>query len=122
MEETRTLTGRMHPATSYEAALSVEGTVANLRERVFRALEQAGAVGLTADEIEVQTGIKGSTTRPRLLELQDEGRVERTLAMRKTRSGRNAYVYVVREQAEAVSAGDGVRRDANGALVLDLEW
>ncbi len=119
MEETRTLTGRMHPATSYEAALSVEGTVATLRERVFRALEQAGSYGLTADEIEFTLRMAGNTVRPRLCELREEGRVERTLAMRKTRSGRNAYVYVARE---AEPASVGVARDANGQPILDLEF
>jgi hypothetical protein len=97
------LVGRAHPQTSHAAAESVRGLTATLRERVFRAVQAAGAEGLTADEIEVATSLGGNTVRPRIDELRKEGRIGRTEMQRPTRSGRNAFVYVALERTEALT-------------------
>src|SRR5690606_9684841 len=39
------------------------------RERVYAAIKAAGRHGLTDNEIEAATGLKGSTVRPRRIEL-----------------------------------------------------
>ena len=82
------------PDTSREAAKAIEGDVARLRARVLHFISSQGAWGATDDEIERVTGIIGSTVRPRRGELRARGLVKDSGERRKTRSGRNAVVWV----------------------------
>ena len=56
--------------TSREAAAKITGRTARLREAIYLYLHALGFQGATALEIEAALGIKGSTIRPRLRELQ----------------------------------------------------
>ena len=114
-DEARTYTGRFHPSTSHQAAHSLAESAANLRERVFAAIERAGDDGLTAEEIEGLTRLGGNTVRPRLCELREAKRIVQTDRTRKTRSGRNAHIYVI-------EIPDLTPRDRHGVPVLDLDF
>jgi predicted ArsR family transcriptional regulator len=65
------------------------------RAIVFAALKRR-ANGLTADQIACITGLSGDTIRPRLLELQEAGSVEKLDATRRTRANRDAHIYKAR--------------------------
>ncbi len=80
-----------HSVTSREAARSIEGSIKTLRERVFRAIK-GSPVGLTAEEVELFTGIPGNTVRPRIVELYRSGQIS-TVGKRRTKSGRRADVW-----------------------------
>lgn len=83
------------PRQTRAAALdAIQGEADTLRKRILTALVKAGAAGLTTEEIEERTRIKGNTVRPRLIELREESRVQRAPAVRLTRAGRNAVVWV----------------------------
>jgi predicted ArsR family transcriptional regulator len=69
----------------------------NLRRRVFEFVHERGGHGATAEEIEVGLELSGNTVRPRLVELRELGAVVKTDSKRKTRSGRQAVVYVAVE-------------------------
>lgn len=87
--------------TSLAAASSVEHIASTLRELVFDVIEASGISGMTDDEIEVTTGMIGSTVRPRRRELYLLGRICKRIdsngssVKRDTRSGRSAQVHVV---------------------------
>ena len=53
--------------------------------------------GATREEIELATGIRGNTVRPRCLDLIDAGRVYESAVTRKTTSGRKAFVLKAKE-------------------------
>lgn len=55
---------------------------------VLIALREAGHTGLTALELEAACELKGSTVRPRLLELEERGLVVRTADKRKSMGAR----------------------------------
>jgi predicted ArsR family transcriptional regulator len=65
------------------------------RALVFAALKK-NRCGLTAQQIEDVTGLSGDTIRPRLLELQEAGSVEKLDATRRTRANREAHIYKAR--------------------------
>lgn len=86
-----------HSATSTDAADAIRPQANRLREVVWEAIRAAGMDGLTDEEgIEV-TGLSPSTYRPRRCEGVEAGRVVDSGRTRKTRSGRNAAVWVCRE-------------------------
>lgn len=74
--------------TSRQAAASID--VDRLERIVFDCLRRHGP--LTTDEIEVLTDLPHQTASPRVIGLTNKGIVEKTDAVRKTRSGRNATV------------------------------
>ena len=78
--------------TSYEAAESMEDSVATLRDRVLDLL-RAYTDGLTTDEIEQRLGLNHQTASPRVWELHKRGLIGDSGKRRKTRSGRQARVY-----------------------------
>ena len=90
------LTARPAPhngtATSRQAAASIEPTADTLRGRVLEIL-RGHPQGLTDEQIQEMTGIDGSTERPRRQELERLGQVYKTLATRRTSSGRLAVVW-----------------------------
>lgn len=65
------------------------------QQKVFQAIEQAGANGLTDQEIETALGIAGNSVRPRRTKLMELGRIKDSGNLRLTKSGRAAVVWIV---------------------------
>lgn len=82
-------------ATSESAAEGMRGSAATLRAKVL-ALLRSQPNGLTDEEMQQALGMNPSTQRPRRIELVTAGFVIDSGATRKTRSGRNAVVWVTR--------------------------
>ncbi len=82
-------------ATSEAAARAVEPVRGRIAETVYLAI-QASSAGLTAQEVEEATGFEGNTVRPRLTELWEAQRIEKTTRTRRTRSGKQAQIWVAR--------------------------
>ena len=81
--------------TSAIAAHSLTGAAAQ-RETILAELRAAGVNGLTRQELETKTGIRGDAIRPRVWQLMRDGLVEESGASRQTESGKPAMVLVVR--------------------------
>lgn len=81
-------------ATSDAAAESMRGQTALIRERIRQFIVSRHVVGATADEIEQMLEIAGNTVRPRLVELRHLGLIKDSFQTRKTRSGRQATIWV----------------------------
>ena len=84
------------PDTSRDAAKSIEPHLFRLQTKVLIELNWAWdryRMGLTAEQIEMQTGLSGNTVRPRLVELRRKGLVVKTDERRATMSGRKAAVW-----------------------------
>jgi len=79
--------------TSKDAAADIREHASGLRARVLAFIASRGSYGATAQEIENALGMNGSTVRPRLVELRENGCVRDDLDTRKTASGRNAAVW-----------------------------
>lgn len=80
--------------TSVDAAASMRQPAAVIREKVFNWVEEQGLNGAICDEAEEALGLKHQTCSARFRELEQAGRLTKTEDKRKTRSHRNAYVYV----------------------------
>jgi hypothetical protein len=83
-----------HSTTSIAAAGRIGKHLGPLRLAVLEFLRGAGAHGATDDEMQVALGMNPSTQRPRRIELAAMGLVTESGARRKTRSGRQAAVWV----------------------------
>jgi hypothetical protein len=83
-----------HSVTSREAAESIKPDASELRRRVLAYLRGRGEDGATDEEMQDALGMGGSTERPRRVELVEMGSVVDSGRKRKTRSGRNAVVWV----------------------------
>lgn len=100
-------TGAYAPSESFEAAASIAGCVADIRERVFLFIEARGRLGATCDEVEQWLGMLHQTASARVYELHGgDGRYPERIRniwcvgkkfTRKTRRNRSAAVYVVLE-------------------------
>ncbi len=82
-----------HSATSVAAAKAIEPNAETLRACVLAYL-RAVKSGATDEEIQEVTGMEGNTERPRRTELVRLGLVKDSGQVRKTRSGRDAVVWV----------------------------
>jgi hypothetical protein len=80
--------------TSLEAAEEIKPHINQLQKRVLSAIRARGDSGMTDDELEVGLDLIGSTVRPRRRELELKGLIETHGNKRKTRTGRNALVWV----------------------------
>lgn len=86
--------GYLEGTTSRAAAESMHATAPRLRERVYRAIAEAGAHGLTVDEVERLLGLTHQTASARVNELMNAQRIDnRNRARRPTRSRRAAKVW-----------------------------
>jgi hypothetical protein len=81
--------------TSQRAAESIQPSADSLRGIVFAFLRGRGEEGATDEEIQTGLAMNPSTQRPRRGELLKAGLIEATERTRKTRSGRNAIVWIV---------------------------
>lgn len=79
--------------TSRDAAKSMEGRTGKQRMAVLKAIEDAGALGLTDEQIVDILEINPSSARPRRLELLEAGLITEA-GTRKTKSGRSATIWV----------------------------
>jgi hypothetical protein len=82
--------------TSEAAAQSIQTSARTLREKILEAFIEAGAEGLADHEIVQKTGIQLPTVNPRRGELVKLGHICDSGRVRKTKSGRDAVVWVVR--------------------------
>lgn len=80
--------------TSVEAAQRIAHVAGRDRLKVFHWLRDRGAEGGTDEEIQTALAMNPSTERPRRGELVDRGFVRDSGRKRKTRSGREAVVWV----------------------------
>lgn len=81
--------------TSRAAAQEIREPSATLRARVLAHIEKTGVMGATDDEIERALNMRHQTASARRRELVLLGKVIDSHRVRKTRSGRNASVWVV---------------------------
>ena len=86
--------GATLPSTSHEAADSMEPVIAQVRQRIIEFLGSS-INGATDDEIEARLGMKHQTASAARRGLVVAGLVEDSGQTRKTRSGRNAIVWVL---------------------------
>lgn len=85
--------------TSRDAAHAIRREMPRLEALVLSAL--SGCSGMTAQGLEVATGLSGNTVRPRLVALREAGLVEDSGQRERTASGRKAVVWrAVRSGAE----------------------
>jgi len=82
-----------HSRTSVNAAVSVRGKAASIRERVFAYIAAFGPA--TDEQIQDALDLSGNTQRARRVELVEAGRVVDSGKVLKTRSGRDAVAWKV---------------------------
>lgn len=80
--------------TSRAAAESMVEAAGTLRSKVRIYIVTEGYDGATDDEVEVALGLKSNTARPRRHELMERSLVMDSGRTRKTRSGRDATVWI----------------------------
>lgn len=85
-----------HSDTSVAAADAIRPSATVIRSRVLRAIVAAGEAGATDEELQDGLVLSGSTQRPRRVELVAQGAVVDSGIRRKTRSGRQAVVWMAR--------------------------
>lgn len=92
--------GKSLPATSHEAARSMDPIVRDVRKRIATFIAERPS-GATDDEIEAALGLKHQTASAARRGLVIAGLVRDSGHVRKTRSGRKATVWVVPNRGEA---------------------
>lgn len=83
-------------ATSEAAAVAIQPQMNPLQAAVLDAIRARGEYGATDQEIEEATGLSGNTVRPRRGELKAAGRIQEAAFTRKTKSNRDASVWIAR--------------------------
>ena len=79
-------------STSLAAAESIKPHIGPLAAKVYRHIVESG--GATCDEIERATGMRHQTASARVRELREKGHIKDSDKRRRTRSGRQAIVWV----------------------------
>jgi hypothetical protein len=80
--------------TSLQAAESIAEVSGSLRSKILAHISASGIKGMTCDQCEEDLGMSHQTTSARIRELRRDKAILDTGLRRKTRSGRNAAVYV----------------------------
>lgn len=80
--------------TSREAAEEIRADVPRLRRLVYAHIASRGLTGATDQECQEALNLPANTQGPRRIELTNSGHVRDSGARRKTRSGRNAIVWI----------------------------
>jgi len=96
-----------HSEPSKEAAAAAEPTAKIWRDRVLAFIRSRGEAGAIDDEVLAEfeaAGVTASTTRPRRIDLVNAKLVKDSGGVRKTRSDRNATVWVSAEVVVEVAA------------------
>ncbi|MBA4092065.1 MAG: hypothetical protein C0494_15945 [Sphingobium sp.] len=81
--------------TSVEAAASIAFGLSYLQGKVFRAIAEAGAHGLTTNELAECLRIDRGSVQPRTSELRAKGRIRDSRQRRNNANGKKAIVWVV---------------------------
>lgn len=81
------------------AALSVYPNTGTWRRQVLDSILSSGVIGATDEDLQLALNMNPSTQRPRRVELVEGGWVEDSKGRRKTRSGRDAVVWVATGKA-----------------------
>jgi hypothetical protein len=105
-----------HSGTSHAAAESIEPAADTLRAEVYSWIVRCGLYGATDEETADTLRMAGNTERPRRVELCDGGLVADSGQRRKTRSGRNAVVWI------SVRVRDEAMRRREQSRMEDLFW
>lgn len=85
---------QMHSPTSIDAAQQIEPHMPRLRAEVLGVCRVSGPHGATDEEMQMALVMPANTQRPRRVELWKMGLICDSGQKRKTRSGRNAVVWV----------------------------
>ncbi len=85
--------------TSEQAAKAISDSAAPLCRQVLRLIRDHGVNGLTREELETVSGLKGNTIRPRVRTLMDAGLIIASDEVRRTASGQRAQVLITPEFA-----------------------
>jgi hypothetical protein len=88
--------------TSREAYESIEDDAPTLRVKVYQLAEVRQLNGITCDEAEIVFAGRHQTISPRFTELTKAGALIDSGKRRKTRSGRNAIVWIAKKYACAI--------------------
>jgi hypothetical protein len=91
------------PATELEAAEANKAHRTSLRTSFLRELRREKRYGATRDELDALYGTTPNVSQPRLSELREGGYAKATKYKRKTRSNRNAAVWMA---VEYIRPGD----------------
>lgn len=83
--------------TSYDAARQMDDKLNAWQDRVYRLIWVRGDRGATDEELIDALKASPSTVRPRRVELREKGLIVDSRKTRKTRSGRNAVVWVAKQ-------------------------
>jgi hypothetical protein len=104
--------------TSLDAAKSIRGDASRLRSIVLRAIRARGPQGATCDEIETELNMRHQTASARIRELVLAGHVVDSQQQRKTRSNRNAVVYLA--LINPITSGGSPTVDPGMSARIDL--
>ena len=86
-----------HSPTSRAAANEIASGSQSYKMRVLSFIATAGNRGCTDEEIQIALEMNPSTQRPRRVDLVRDGAVEDSGRQRKTRPGRNATVWNIKQ-------------------------
>jgi hypothetical protein len=81
--------------TSVAAAIAMQESAGTLRAKVLGAIRDAGMLGMTDEQLQASMPMPANTQRPRRRELQLAGLIRDSGMRAKTKSGRNAVVWVL---------------------------
>lgn len=84
-----------HSPTSRAAAEAIKPALNALQSRVLAVIRLEPSWGATDEDICTVTGLKGSTVRPRRIELCEKGLIKDSGKTRATKRGRQATVWTV---------------------------
>lgn len=95
--------------TSVAAANALKPRLSRLQLMAQRAICEAGAAGLTADELAVGLDMDRYSIQPRTSELKRKGVIRDSGKRRKNASGKTAIVWII---SESVGFSEAVKRGA----------
>jgi len=97
---TPTVFAQRHSRTSVEAGEKIKPVLNFLERKVLEFFQAKGDAGATDEEAQEGTGLGGSTERPRRTSLVEHGLLRDSGRTRRTRSGRQAVVWIYIAQEE----------------------
>lgn len=86
----------------------IESQLSDLQLKVYDLIRLAGWEGKTTDEVEAELSLTHQSCSARVNELQGMKLIERRGARRKTRAGRQAFIYVL---AGLTGAEDRIKKE-----------
>jgi hypothetical protein len=86
-----------HSLSSKQAASQIQESANTLRAKLFRFIRDCGEHGCTDEEAQLGLAMLSSTQRPRRVELANASLIKKNGQTRKTKSNRNAAVWVAKD-------------------------